>query len=112
MTHQKNLKVIVFVGEDAEEVVAYLTDMHFPKVSSEKIVEQIEDLVRAGQHRIVTSAISNAENYKNLAHEFPGELYLVIVGNASEELTHMAHHHISSDSRDINELLDDIEFRD
>jgi len=111
MTHQNNLKVIVFVGEDAEKAVDYLTEKHFPKVVAPDITSQVEHLVRAGQHRIVTSAISDVESYKNLAHEFPGELYLVTVGNAPDDLARLTHHHVSSEPKIIDELLEELDFK-
>lgn len=111
MTHQNNLKVIVFVGEDTEKAVEYLTEKHFPKVAGQDIVQQIEHLVGAGQHRIITNAISTIDDYKELAHEFPGELNLVTVGDVSKDLASLAHHHITYDSKIIDELLETLDFK-
>src|SRR5680860_1009314 len=40
-------------------------------------IKQINDLLGAGQHRIVTDSNYSWEEYKAMKHEFPGELYVV-----------------------------------
>lgn len=44
-----------------------------------RIVQQINDLVDAGQHRIVADGLYTWTEYKVLKHEFPGELTVVAV---------------------------------
>jgi hypothetical protein len=108
--HHENLKIIAFVGNEASDVVAYLTEKRYPKISKIDMASQIEHLAGAGQHRIVTSELSDFDTYRALRHEFPGEMYLVTAGVASEELARMAHHHVSNDHAAINELLEKLDF--
>jgi dephospho-CoA kinase len=44
-----------------------------------RIVQQIYDLMAAGQHRIVADGLYTWTEYKVLKHEFPGELTVVSV---------------------------------
>jgi dephospho-CoA kinase len=44
-----------------------------------RIVSQIHDLIRAGQHRIVADGLYTWTEYKVLKHEFPGELTVVAI---------------------------------
>lgn len=44
-----------------------------------RIVQQIHDLIAAGQHRIVADGLYTWTEYKVLKHEFPGELTVVAV---------------------------------
>lgn len=44
-----------------------------------RIVQQIHDLVAAGQHRIVADGLYTWTEYKVLKHEFPGELSVVAI---------------------------------
>lgn len=44
-----------------------------------RIVQQINDLINAGQHRIVADGLYTWTEYKVLKHEFPGELTVVAV---------------------------------
>jgi hypothetical protein len=108
--HHENLKIIAFVGNEASDVVAYLTEKRYPKISKIDMASQIEHLAGAGQHRIVTSELSDVDTYHALRHEFPGEIYLVNAGDANDELAQMAHHHISNDHAAINELLEKLDF--
>ena len=111
MTRHENLKILAFIGSNAPGVVEYLTEKNYPKLSGIDMGSQIEHLANAGQHRIVTSAISDAESYRNLAHEFPGELHLVTVGEVpDDEVAKMAHYHTSNDPAAINELIEKLDF--
>lgn len=42
-----------------------------------KITEQIQDLISAGQHRIIADGIYSWSEYKVLKHAFPGELTVI-----------------------------------
>lgn len=42
-----------------------------------RIVEQIKDLINAGQHRIIADGIYTWTEYKVMKHAFPGELTVV-----------------------------------
>lgn len=42
-----------------------------------RIIQQIHELVEAGQHRIVADGLYTWTEYKALKHEFPGELTVV-----------------------------------
>lgn len=44
-----------------------------------RIINQIHDLIAAGQHRIVADGLYSWTEYKVLKHEFPGELAIVAV---------------------------------
>ncbi len=44
-----------------------------------RIINQIRELVAAGQHRIVADGLYTWTEYKTLKHEFPGELSVVAI---------------------------------
>ena len=44
-----------------------------------RIITQLNDLIEAGQHRIVADGLYTWTEYKALKHEFPGELTVVAV---------------------------------
>jgi dephospho-CoA kinase len=44
-----------------------------------RIIQQIHDLIDAGQHRIVADGLYTWTEYKALKHEFPGELTVVAI---------------------------------
>jgi len=44
-----------------------------------RIIQQIHELVEAGQHRIVADGLYTWTEYKALKHEFPGELTVVAI---------------------------------
>jgi dephospho-CoA kinase len=44
-----------------------------------RIIQQIHDLIGAGQHRIVADGLYTWTEYKALKHEFPGELTTVAI---------------------------------
>jgi dephospho-CoA kinase len=44
-----------------------------------RIIQQIRDLIDAGQHRIVADGLYTWTEYKALKHEFPGELTTVAI---------------------------------
>lgn len=44
-----------------------------------RIIEQLHDLIDAGQHRIVADGLYTWTEYKALKHEFPGELTVVAI---------------------------------
>lgn len=44
-----------------------------------RIINQIHELVAAGQHRIVADGLYTWTEYKTLKHEFPGELSVVAI---------------------------------
>lgn len=44
-----------------------------------RIIQQIHDLMNAGQHRIVADGLYTWTEYKALKHEFPGELVVIAV---------------------------------
>jgi len=46
---------------------------------AKRIVQQIHDLIAAGQHRIVADGLYSWTEYKVLKHEFPGELSVVAI---------------------------------
>lgn len=47
---------------------------HGKDVVVNKIIEQIKDLIEAGQHRIIADGLYTWSEYKALKHAFPGEL--------------------------------------
>lgn len=114
MTHQVNLKVLVFIGNNSEQVIHYLTEKGFPKVSIEDMPSQIEHLSQAGQHRLVTSEITNLSLYEILKNQFPGELQLIAVAAPNDthedEFVKHADHFVQSDPVHIDELLKKLDF--
>lgn len=56
-----------------------------------RIIKQINDLVGAGQHRVVADGIYSWTEYKTLKSEFPGELSVVAVVAPK----HVRHHRLS-----------------
>ena len=98
MTHAKNLKIIGFVGligSGKTTAVDYLTEKDIPKVrggDTNEFIDQINRLVEAGQHRIVTDSNYSWKVYKTLKHEFPGELYVV----ALLAPRHIRHHRLQN----------------
>jgi hypothetical protein len=112
MTRQPNLKVLAFVGSESEDVVTYLTGKGFPKVSEINMMSQIEHLSMAGQHRIVTSEITDGTSYTTLKQEFPGEVRLVTVGSVTDqELVLRADYSVQNTPDKIEALLEEIDFK-
>ncbi|NCO10831.1 AAA family ATPase [Candidatus Saccharibacteria bacterium] len=56
-----------------------------------KIVEQINDLITAGQYRIIADGLYSWSEYKILKHAFPGELTVVAVITPK----HLRYHRLS-----------------
>lgn len=56
-----------------------------------RAIEQIHDLIDAGQHRIVLDGLYTWTEYKILKHEFPGELTVVAVVAPR----HIRHHRLT-----------------
>lgn len=56
-----------------------------------RIIKQINDLVAAGQHRIVADGLYSWTEYKTLKSEFPGELSVVAIVAPK----HVRHHRLS-----------------
>ncbi|MDB5177269.1 MAG: putative Dephospho-CoA kinaselike protein [Candidatus Saccharibacteria bacterium] len=78
-----------------------------------RIVNQINSLIDAGQHRIVADGLYSWTEYKVLKHEFPGELTVVAIVSPK----HLRHHRLNTrperpltnaeaDSRDYREIED------
>ena len=57
-----------------------------------RIIEQVHNLINAGQHRIVADGIYTWTEYKAMKRAFPGELTVVAVVAPK----HMRHHRITS----------------
>lgn len=57
-----------------------------------RIIQQVHDLINAGQHRIVADGIYTWTEYKAMKREFPGELTVVAVVAPK----HMRHHRITN----------------
>lgn len=57
-----------------------------------KFIQQINDLIDAGQHRIVTDSNFSWDQYKAMKHEFPGELSVIAVVAPK----HIRHHRLLS----------------
>lgn len=56
-----------------------------------RIIEQIHELIAAGQHRIVADGIYSWTEYKTMKREFPGELSVVAIVSSK----HLRHHRLS-----------------
>ena len=86
MNHHENLKVMVFLGlseTSKSAAVDHFTTKGIPKVDLS--VKQIHDLSEAGQHRIVMGGSYADDEYKDLRHEFPGELTFVTIVQESNK---------------------------
>ena len=57
-----------------------------------RIINQIHDLINAGQHRIVADGLYSWTEYKALKHEFPGELTVVAIVSPKK----LRHHRLLS----------------
>lgn len=57
-----------------------------------RIVKQINDLIDAGQHRIIADGLYSWTEYKILKREFPGELTVVAIVAPK----HLRHHRLAS----------------
>lgn len=86
MTYHENLRLLAFVGlrgSGKTTAVEYVASRGVPKIhdvsNTTSLIEQIERLTHAGQHRIVLDAIDSWETYKTLLHEFPAALHIVAV---------------------------------
>lgn len=60
-------------------------------VVAERIIDQINELAAAGQHRIIADGIYSWSEYKALKHAFPGELILVAIVTPR----HLRYHRLS-----------------
>lgn len=58
-------------------------EKHGIDVVANRIVEQIQHLIGAGQHRIIADGIYSWSEYKVLKHAFPGELTTVAIATPS-----------------------------
>lgn len=52
---------------------------HGNDVVANKIIEQIENLANAGQHRIIADGLYSWSEFKALKHAFPGEMDVVAI---------------------------------
>ena len=59
---------------------------------AKRIIAQINDLVDAGQHRIIADGLYSWTEYKALKHAFPGELSLIAVLAPR----HIRHHRLAN----------------
>lgn len=60
-------------------------------VIADRIVAQLHDLIRSGQHRIVADGLYTWTEYKILKREFPGELKTIAIVTPK----HLRHHRLS-----------------
>lgn len=56
-----------------------------------RIINEIQDLARAGQHRIVADGVYSWTEYKALKHAFPGELTTIAIVSPR----HLRHHRLT-----------------
>lgn len=118
MTHHENLKIIAFISDNPTSValvIEILTAKGYPKVNREDMKSQIEHLVNAGQHRLVTGDIQDSDTLHSIKHEFPGAITLVGIGPAEagkyKGFTELTDDQIeSTDSDTLNELLERLDF--
>lgn len=59
---------------------------------AQRIIQQINDLIDAGQHRIIADGLYSWTEYKTLKHAFPGELSVVAVLAPR----HIRHHRLAN----------------
>ena len=65
-----------------------------------KIIEQIHNLINAGQHQIVIDGPNSWDEYVSLKHEFPGEMRTIAIVAGK----HLRHHRLQN--RTIHPLSD------
>jgi len=84
-------------GEENEKTFRLkLREEHGPDVIVNKIIEQIEKLDEAGQHRIIADGIYTWDEYKAMRHAFPGELTVV----ATVTPRHLRYHRLAERTDD------------
>jgi dephospho-CoA kinase len=66
-------------AENEQKFREDVREQHGKDFVANKIVEQIEHLANAGQHRIIADGIYTWTEYQVLKHAFPGELEVVAV---------------------------------
>lgn len=96
ITNQK-IKIIAFtglIGTGKSTAIDYMTKKGYPKVCDDfvtkHIIDQIHNLINAGQCRIVADGLNSWAEYKILKHEFPGELDVVAIVAPK----HLRHHRL------------------
>ena len=108
MNKTKKIEIIAFVGLDGtgkSTVATYIIEKGFPKVvfndaisddQKDKdliirdVINQIHNLINAGQHRIIIEELSTWTEFKKLKHEFPGELTIIAIVSPK----HLRHHRL------------------
>ncbi len=106
-------KAGVEIGEENEKTFRLkLREEQGPDVIAKKIIEQIQHLDDAGQHRIIADGIYTWDEYKAMRHAFPGQLIVV----AAVTARHLRYHRLTqrlddrpqtaaiSAERDYNEI--------
>lgn len=68
-----------FTQENEQPIREELREQEGKDFVVRRIVAQINDLIGAGQHRIVADGLYTWTEYKILKHEFPGELTVIAV---------------------------------
>lgn len=93
MSYNENVKIIAFVGlagSGKTTAVEYVSTKGFPKVNAGN-VEQINNLINAGQHNIVDDSLLNWNQYKAMKEEFHSTLILIAVVASR----HLRHHRLA-----------------
>jgi dephospho-CoA kinase len=62
-----------------------------PDFAAKPIIQEIHNLIDAGQHRIVMDGLYSWDEYKTMKHEFPGELIVIAIVTTK----HLRHHRLS-----------------
>lgn len=57
-----------------------------------RVINQIHDLISAGQHRIIADGLYSWTEYKALKHEFPGELTVIAITSPK----HLRYHRLAN----------------
>ena len=106
MNHHENLKIMAFVGQSdsgKSTAIEHFTAKGIPKVDLS--ITQIQDLVEAGQHRIVMGGSYSEDEYRSLRHEFPGELtFVTIIQDEDKDAPRVAPGHFVIDDGNMEEF--------
>ncbi len=103
MYPKKHLQLLVCVGltgSGKSTAVEYLAKLHIPKIhinhasNADDIHEAVDEasrLAQAGQHIVAVDGLLSWTAYRNLTHEFPGEVLLFAILSHK----HLRHHRLS-----------------
>lgn len=119
MAHHENLKILALISTDENalhQALSYFNEKGYPKVVAGDIESQIEHLAGAGQHRIVTDALTDRDSYESVQRAFPANIRLIAITHkgrshdspeAHSDFIEQADHYIGlNDTETLHHQLD------